>query len=319
MTMLKSCNSICCCFLRKKEILFESNANEKSKVKHVLSSQGNTDGPKSSASIKSEDDVKVICEANIEHILSRQNGSQNSIYRFVSSTESMTMSLHESIIEEEELDDAEICDSIVYVVDGDPKYKTEYEACSVYSDGLEADDKKYREGMHNDNSGSGYSSDVTVIDVSTIGSSVIQCSKLPIISNLSDDNEDNHEVRKKNEKPSKPCSSDPRGFEDAQHSTNDSLKQAVGTTIETDLTSVEKGNNAVECFLETQHKGKRNSVGFRIKYCHFAICYSQGQSVNTKKFNPNTSQVLKRNTYTFYSVHSLNILSTPKDVLNNGG
>ena len=317
MTMLKCCNSICCCFLRKKEILFESNANEKCKVQHVLSSQGNTDVPKSSASIKSEDDVKVICEANIEHILSRQNGSQNSIYRFVSSSESMTMSLHESIIEEEELDDAEVCNSIVYVLDGDPKYKAEYEACSVYSDDLEANNKKCLEGINNDNSGSGYSSDVTVIDVSTIGST--QPSKLPIINNLSDDNEETHEVGKMNGKPSKLCSNDPRGLEDAHHATNDSLKQAVGTRIETDFTSVEKGNNLVECFLEVQHKGKRNSVGFCIKYCHFAICYSQGQSLNTKKFNQNTFQVRKRNTYTFYSVHSLNILSTPKDVLNNGG
>jgi hypothetical protein len=199
------------------------------------------------------------------------------------------MSLHESIIEEEELDDAEVCDSIVYVVDGDPKYKTEYEACSVYSDGLEADDKKYREGINNDNSGSGYSSDVTVIDVSTVGSSVIQPSMVPIISNLSDSIEENNEERKIKEKPSKPCSSDPRGFEDTQHSTNDSLKQAVGTTIETDLTSVEKGNNVVEFFVEAQHKGKCNSVGVRIKDRHFAICYSQGQSVNTKKFNRNTS------------------------------
>ena len=305
--------------MRKKEILFESNGNEKSKIQHVLSSQGNTDGPKSSASIKSEDDVKVICEANIEHILSRQNGSQNSIYRFVSSSESMTMSLHESIIEEEELDDAEVCDSIVYVVDGDPKYKTEYESASVYSDSLEADDKKYCDGMNNDNSGSGYSSDVTVIDVSTIGSSVIQPSKVPIISNLSDSIEENNEERKINEKPSKLCSSDPKGFKDTQHSGNDSSKQAAGTTIENGITSVKKGNNEVEFFVEAQHKGKCNSVGVRIKYRHFAICYSQGQSVNTKKFNQNTSQPPKRKTYIFYSIHSLNILSTPKDLLNNGG
>ena len=117
--------------------------------------------------------------------------------------------------------------------------------------------------MNNDNSGSGYSSDVTVIDVSTIGSSVIQSSQLPTISNLLDDNEEHHKGRKMNEKQSRPCSSDPRGFTDAQHATNDSLKHAVGTAIESYLTSVEKGNNAIEFSLEARHKGKCNSVGVR--------------------------------------------------------
>ena len=69
----------------------------------------------------------------------------------------MSMSLHESIIEEEEFDDAEVCDSIVYVVDGgEPNQMKGRDEVSSLDDQLCGDLDNI--------SGSGYSSDVTVIN-----------------------------------------------------------------------------------------------------------------------------------------------------------
>ena len=104
------------------------------------------------------------------------------MYRFVSSNESVSMSLHESIIEEEEIDDAEVCDSIVYVVDGESSYMKEYQH------DLESNDLQSDEDYIDNNSGSGSSSDVTIIDANNIDSSsvhqVCDVTQLPIHTNL---------------------------------------------------------------------------------------------------------------------------------------
>ena len=133
--MLRVCNSVCCCFsCNKKETLEtkEVNANVPTTVSDKLNNSPISDV---------ESDVKVICEANLEHILKDQNQTDN-IYKFQLSKESL--SLHESIIEEEELDNVEVCESIVYMVDGQPS--------SLQNFG--------------DDSESEYSSDITIINVS---------------------------------------------------------------------------------------------------------------------------------------------------------
>ena len=133
--MLRVCNSVCCCFsCNEKETLEtkEVDANFPTTVSDKLNN-----GPINDA----EGDVKVICEANLEHILKDQKQSDN-IYKFQLSKESL--SLHESIIEEEELNNVEVCESIVYMVDGQPSSLKDF----------------------GDDSESEYSSDITIINVS---------------------------------------------------------------------------------------------------------------------------------------------------------
>ena len=166
--MLGSCKSICCCFLCKNDVKIETDGDKDWNRKTTTVNKGNNNVANNNNNTKTskDDDVKVICEANLEHILNNQNGSQNnSLYRFVSSNESMSISLHESIIEEEEIEDAEVCDSIVYVVDGDHCYSKEIESDSGSE--IDANSVKY---IDND-SGSGYSSDVTIVNVNAFDAS----------------------------------------------------------------------------------------------------------------------------------------------------
>ena len=178
--MLKSCASICCCFSCKKEVQIENVDDEKWKEKDKTPPSNPFRTKKNTLKSSTDDDVRVICEANLQDILNNQNGSQRSMYRFVSSNESMSMSLHESIIEEEEIDDAEVCDSIVYVVDGDSSYMNDHEHDSG-SNGQPSD------WEYNDNN-SGYSSDVTIINANTIVHSpthqVCDSTQPPIYTNL---------------------------------------------------------------------------------------------------------------------------------------
>lgn len=159
--MLRSCTSICCCFLCKNDTEIEDDGDKNWKGKNITLSTNTADitNNNNATKLSKKDDTKVICEANIGHILSNQNGSQNSLYRYVSSSESMSISVHESIIEEEEIEDAEVCDSIVYVVDGEPCYAKERNNPS----GSEYDGNSIKY-IDND-SGSGYSSDVTIVNV----------------------------------------------------------------------------------------------------------------------------------------------------------
>ena len=163
--MLGSCKSICCCFLCKHDAEVEKNGDKNWNGKNASITKSNNNATNNNTKTSKHDDVKVICEANLEHILNNQNGSQNSLYRFVSSNESMSISLHESIIEEEEIEDAEVCDSIVYVVDG--------EQC--YSKGTDNDSQSENDASSiryiDSDSGSGYSSDVTIVNVNSFDAS----------------------------------------------------------------------------------------------------------------------------------------------------
>ena len=180
--MLQSCTSICCCFSCKKETKIENVEDQKWKEKNKIPSKKPANSKNITRKSSTDDDVRIICEANLQDVLTNQNDSQKSIYRFVSSNESRSMSLHESVIEEEEIDDAEVCDSIVYVVDGDPIYMKDHDHHSgsneELSDGESIDD----------NSGSGYSSDVTIINTNIGNSSptnqVFDSPQLPIRTNL---------------------------------------------------------------------------------------------------------------------------------------
>ena len=165
--MLGSCKSICCCFLCKHDAEIEKDGDKNWNGKNASLSKSNNNAINNNNSTKTSknDDVKVICEANLEHILNNQNGSQNSLYRFVSSNESMSISLHESIIEEEEIEDAEVCDSIVYVVEGEPCYAQEINNYSQSEN--DASSIKYIDS----DSGSGYSSDVTIVNVNAFDTS----------------------------------------------------------------------------------------------------------------------------------------------------
>ena len=177
--MLKSCTSICCCFSCKKEVQNENVDDEKWKEKNKTPHTNPTSTKNIALKSSTDDDVRVICEANLQDILNNQNGSQRNMYRFVSSNESMSMSLHESIIEEEEIDDAEVCDSIVYVVDGESSFMNDHEHDSG-SNGQPSD------GEYNDNnSGSGYSSDVTIINANNI---VPSSTQPPVYTNMQNAN-----------------------------------------------------------------------------------------------------------------------------------
>ena len=161
--MLKACNSVCCCFSCTKESSETNTEDEFWAGKNKTSPINVSDKSDNNDLKNSKDDVKVICEANFEHILTDQTTTSVNLYRFVSSNESMSLSLPESIIEEEELDDAEACDSIVYMVDGQPSPRKDLD----------------------NNSGSEYSSDITIVNVNIDSSSLIHhvSSSISVTSN----------------------------------------------------------------------------------------------------------------------------------------
>ena len=198
--MLRSCTSICCCFLCKNDTEIEDDDDKNWKGRNTTLTTNATDvANNNNNSVKKtskNDETKVICEANLEHILSNQNGSQNSLYRFVSSSESMSISLHKSIIEEEEIEDAEVCDSIVYVVDGEQCYAKE----SNIDSGSEYDGNSLKY-IDND-SGSGYSSDVTIVNVNALDVSLpnqnyAQPSKVTDAQNVKKQNSSKRQTKEK--------------------------------------------------------------------------------------------------------------------------
>ena len=112
--MLEICDSICCCFSCKTNEKVSSKKENQDIIKVQASTKKQNYLPNEN-SVDDEED-RIVCEFDFRDTISPDQNETN--LKSVRKGESISISLHESIIEEEELDDAELCNSFTYMADG---------------------------------------------------------------------------------------------------------------------------------------------------------------------------------------------------------